>query len=93
MKELGGTSKGFLLTLFLFRRFMKVHVSTLNHLPQPKAVQLTQTGGQAMENLTAKDIMNRDVLTVNEDLSIQGLAEFLFLNSISGAPVISRDGK
>ncbi len=46
-----------------------------------------------MEKLTAKDIMNRDVLTVDEDLSIEGLAEFLFRNSISGAPVISRDGK
>jgi len=46
-----------------------------------------------MEKLTAKDIMNRDVLTVNSDLSVEGLAEFLFHHSISGAPVISRDGK
>jgi len=46
-----------------------------------------------MENLTAKDIMNPEVLTVNSDLSIQGLADFLFQNAISGAPVISEDGK
>jgi len=46
-----------------------------------------------MEKLTAKDIMNREVLTVNTELSLQGLAEFLIQNSISGAPVISRNGK
>ena len=46
-----------------------------------------------MENLTAKDIMNKDVLAVNSELSIQGLADFLFQNAISGAPVISNDGK
>ena len=46
-----------------------------------------------MEKLTAKDIMNREVLTVNAELSLQGLAEFLFHNSISGAPVISKNGK
>ena len=46
-----------------------------------------------MKNLTAKDIMNPEVLTVNTDLSIQGLADFLFQNAISGAPVISDDGK
>ena len=46
-----------------------------------------------MEKLTAKDIMNREVLTVNTELSIQGLAEFLFHNSISGAPVTSKNGK
>jgi predicted transcriptional regulator len=46
-----------------------------------------------MENLTAKDIMNRKVLTVNTELSLQGLTEFLLQNSISGAPVTSRDGK
>lgn len=46
-----------------------------------------------MEKLTAKDIMNREVLTVNADLSLQGLAEFLLHKSISGAPVISGNGK
>ena len=46
-----------------------------------------------MEKLTAKDIMNREVLTVNAELSLQGLAEFLLQNSISGAPVTSKTGK
>ncbi|MCG6879285.1 MAG: CBS domain-containing protein [Deltaproteobacteria bacterium] len=46
-----------------------------------------------MENLTAKEIMNPEVLTVNTELSIQGLADFFFQNAISGAPVISDDGK
>ncbi len=46
-----------------------------------------------MEKLTAKDIMNREVLTVNAELSLQGLAEFLLQNSISGAPVTSKNGK
>jgi CBS domain-containing protein len=46
-----------------------------------------------MGKLTAKDIMNREVLTVNSELSLQGLAEFLLQNSISGAPVTSRNGK
>ncbi len=46
-----------------------------------------------MENLTAKEIMNTEVLSVNTHMSIQGLADFLFQNAISGAPVISDDGK
>jgi len=46
-----------------------------------------------MENLTAKEIMNKEVLTVHSELSIQGLADFLFQNAISGAPVISDDDK
>jgi CBS domain-containing protein len=46
-----------------------------------------------MENRTAKEIMNREVLTVNAELSLQGLAEFLLQNSISGAPVTSGNGK
>ena len=46
-----------------------------------------------MKKLTAKDIMNREILTVNSELSLQGLAEFLFQKSISGAPVTSRNGK
>lgn len=46
-----------------------------------------------MEKLTAREIMNREVLTVNAELSLQGLAEFLLRNSISGAPVISGNGR
>jgi len=46
-----------------------------------------------MINLTAKDIMNKDVLSVGMNWSIDQLAAFLVENSISGAPVISDDGK
>ncbi|HOP59653.1 MAG TPA: CBS domain-containing protein [Bacteroidales bacterium] len=46
-----------------------------------------------MKVLTAKDIMSRDVLEVKSDWSLQRLAEFLVENCISGAPVISEDGK
>jgi CBS domain-containing protein len=46
-----------------------------------------------MVNLTARDIMNQDVLSVGMDWSVDQLADFLIENSISGAPVISEDGK
>jgi len=46
-----------------------------------------------MKNLTAKDIMNEDVLAVGMDWSIDQLADYLIDNSISGAPVISDEGK
>ncbi|MBW1901586.1 MAG: CBS domain-containing protein [Deltaproteobacteria bacterium] len=45
-----------------------------------------------MRTLTAKDVMIADVLEVRADWSLARLAEFLFENSISGAPVISEDG-
>ena len=40
-----------------------------------------------MISLTAKDIMNRDVLSVGLDWSVDQLADYLIENSISGAPV------
>jgi predicted transcriptional regulator len=46
-----------------------------------------------MRNLTAKDIMNRTVLSVGMEWSIDQLANYLIDNSISGAPVTSEDGK
>ncbi len=46
-----------------------------------------------MKALMAKDIMTRDVLLARADWSVHRLAEFLVENSISGAPVISEDGK
>jgi CBS domain-containing protein len=46
-----------------------------------------------MEKLTAKDVMNRQVLTVRVDLTVRELAAFLIENQISGAPVIDRDGR
>lgn len=43
--------------------------------------------------LTAKDIMSRDVITVKEEMPVRELAELLWKNRISGAPVLDRDGK
>jgi CBS domain-containing protein len=46
-----------------------------------------------MNTLTAKDVMNREVLTVRVDLSVRELAAFLTENQISGAPVVDRRGR
>jgi len=46
-----------------------------------------------MKNLTAKDLMNQDVLSVSVDWPIDKLSDFFIENSISGAPAISEDGK
>lgn len=42
-------------------------------------------------DLTAKDIMTKDVLMAYEGWSIKRLSEFLIKNKISGAPVIASD--
>jgi CBS domain-containing protein len=46
-----------------------------------------------MKRLTAKDVMNKDVLSVGVNWSIEYLTDFLVENGISGAPVTSEDGK
>lgn len=46
-----------------------------------------------MRELTAKEIMTYDVLQAEADWSLSRLAEFFAEHSISGAPVISEDGK
>lgn len=46
-----------------------------------------------MNQLTAKDIMIPDVLEAKEGWSLRRLVEFMAENSISGAPVVSDDGK
>ena len=46
-----------------------------------------------MSALVAKDLMTTEVLKVRADWSVHRLAEFLAEKSISGAPVISEDGK
>lgn len=46
-----------------------------------------------MENLTARDIMNTEILTVREDWSVERAAEFFVANSISGGPVVQDDGE
>ncbi len=45
-----------------------------------------------MSELTAKDVMTSEVFAVRADWSVDRLAEFLMENSISGAPVESKDG-
>ncbi len=42
--------------------------------------------------LTAKDIMTREVITVNENATVRELATLLLMNSISGAPVVNKEG-
>ena len=42
--------------------------------------------------LTAKDIMTTEVITVRMDTTVNELAEILWKNRISGAPVLDDDG-
>ena len=46
-----------------------------------------------MNTLTAKDIMNTEILVAQADWSLDQLAEFFIDNYISGAPVLSQDGE
>jgi CBS domain-containing protein len=46
-----------------------------------------------MKTLKAKDLMTTDVLTVRDDWPIEQLADFLSEHAISGAPVVSTQGK
>lgn len=46
-----------------------------------------------MRKITASDLMNPEVVTVPDDLSVEELAAFLLDNEISGAPVIDADGR
>jgi CBS domain-containing protein len=46
-----------------------------------------------MRTVTAKDVMNTEVLTVRVDLTVRELAAFLTEKQISGAPVVDRDGR
>ncbi len=43
--------------------------------------------------LTARDIMNREVITVTEESTIKELARILTSNQISGVPVLNDSGK
>lgn len=46
-----------------------------------------------MAELTARDIMTENVITVKKDSSIEDLSEVLLKNKISGVPVTDSDGK
>jgi CBS domain-containing protein len=43
--------------------------------------------------MTARDIMNKYVIIVQEDSSIEETARILTENNISGAPVVNKEGK
>ena len=46
-----------------------------------------------MRRLVAKDVMNPEVLTVREDMTVQEVATILVENEISGAPVEDAEGR
>ncbi len=46
-----------------------------------------------MRKISASDLMNSEVLTVPEEMSVRELAAFLVDNQISGAPVVDSRGK
>jgi CBS domain-containing protein len=46
-----------------------------------------------MAELTARDIMTENVITIKKDSSIEDLSEILLKNKISGVPVVGSDGK
>lgn len=43
--------------------------------------------------MQAKDIMTRDIITVNPGMTVRNLAQTLIRNQISGAPVAGKNGK
>lgn len=45
-----------------------------------------------MRPITAGDLMNPEVLTLADDMTVREAAAFLLENEISGAPVADRDG-
>lgn len=46
-----------------------------------------------MAELTARDIMTENVITIKKESSIEDLSEILLKNKISGVPVVDGDGK
>jgi len=46
-----------------------------------------------MRQLVARDVMNSEVLTVREDMSVEEVASLLKENEISGAPVEDEQGR
>lgn len=46
-----------------------------------------------MRPIAAADLMNPEVLTVPEDMTVRDLAGFLMDNEITGAPVVDREGR
>ena len=46
-----------------------------------------------MKNITAAEIMNRDVITAKDDMTVHDLAKLFSEHLISGAPVVDVQGK
>ena len=46
-----------------------------------------------MRPITAADLMNPEVLTVPEEMTVRDLASFLMDNEITGAPVVDREDR
>jgi CBS domain-containing protein len=46
-----------------------------------------------IRSLTARDVLNPEVLTVRDDMTVQELATFLTENGIQGAPVVDDQGR
>jgi CBS domain-containing protein len=46
-----------------------------------------------MRKLCAADLMNSEVLTVHEEMTLGDLADYLTGNEISGAPVVDEEGR
>jgi CBS domain-containing protein len=46
-----------------------------------------------MRLITAADLMNPEVLTVSEDMTVEELASFLMDHEITGAPVVDREDR
>jgi len=46
-----------------------------------------------MRPITAADLMNPEVLTVREDMTLRELASFLMANEITGAPVVDQQDR
>lgn len=45
------------------------------------------------QSLSAKDLMQPRMMTVNEDMTIDDLGRFLVENRVTGAPVVNDDGR
>lgn len=43
--------------------------------------------------MLARDIMNKNIITIQEDAAIEEVADILTKNNISGAPVVNKEGK
>jgi CBS domain-containing protein len=53
----------------------------------------SRTEDPVMRLITVRDVMNPDVITVRDDMTVQEVAAFLVENQISGAPVEDAEGR